>query len=1249
MGTRRPNAIALQRPTLLLVLAFSLLLASCGGGVGAASGAQAQRTQGLSIGPSSLPDAVAGNAYSASLSATGNSGSVTWSITSGSLPSGLSLDSSTGLISGTPTTVTVPGSASFTVQATDATGAKLSEPLSIRVAAVLAITTTSLPAQNVGVAYNQTVKVTGGIAPYALSISAGTLPPGLTFNTSTGAITGTPTTAGVFGFTVRAADSANPKQVTTQALTIIINGGPLTITTTAFATGIVGAAYGQAAQATGGTPAYKWALTSGALPAGLALNASTGTITGTPTGPAGTSAFTLQVSDSSAPTQKASANLSITITDPLTITAASLGGGAKGVSYTATLTASGGTTPYTWSVIQGALPGGLTLNASTGTISGTPTTTGTFNFKVQVVDSSNPKQTATGVFSIAIGALLSVATTSLPDGVIGAAYSTTAVASGGLAPYTWSTTVGSLPAGLTLNTTTGAITGTPTGPAGTSSFTLQVTDSSAPTQTATANLSITVHTALQITTTSLLNGIRGTAYSQTLAAAGGAPSYTWSITAGALPSGLTLNASTGAITGTPNVSGTSNFTVKATDSSSPAQTATANLSIAIHDALSITTTSLPGGVATSAYTATLTAIGGAAPFTWSVSVGSLPAGLSLNASTGAITGTPTATGTTNFTIQVADSSNPQQSTTKALSITVTSGLSITTTSFANGVVGVSYSQTAAASGGTSPFTWSISAGALPAGLTLAASTGVISGKPTAAGTSNFTLKVTDASSATATAALSIKVSSALSITTVSLANGAVGAGYSQTLAAAGGLTPYTWGLASGALPGGLTLAATTGVISGTPTASGTFGFTVKVTDNGSPAQTATKALSIKVQPQLTITTSALISGTVSIAYNASIAASGGVTPYTFSISSGALPAGLTLNSSTGVISGTPTTAGTFGFTAKVTDSGPPVQAATKALSIVVNPSGATPAGILYVAGNATGSIYSWNNADTVSGSASPNRTISPSVTDKLDLLSPFGLFVDAGSNQLYVVNNSVFLTGMEMFTSASTLTGSSTAPSRTLSGPFDASIRMAFVDTTRDVLYVTDGASVFSWANASTVNGTPAPTHTLTAGSTGLQFSFGVFVDTGNNVLYVSDIGNKSVRIWNNASTVGGGTSPSRVILGANTQLTTPFDVLVDTTRNVLYVANGNSILVWNNASTVSGNVAPNRVISGANTLLTQTCQMTLDTARDTLYVGTGGNSSNQVVVFANASTLSGNATPTRVLTTPSNAACGVTLDTTRN
>ncbi|HET9179240.1 MAG TPA: Ig domain-containing protein, partial [Terriglobia bacterium] len=147
--------------------------------------------------------------------------------------------------------------------------------------------------------------------------------------------------------------------------------------------------------------------------------------------------------------------------------------------------------------------------------------------------------------------------------------------------YTWSISAGSLPAGLTLNTSTGAITGTPT-TAGTSNFTAKVTDSNS--RTATQNLSITVNAALSITTTSLPSGTVGTAYSSTLAATGGTGSYTWSISAGSLPAGLTLNTSTGAITGTPTTAGTSNFTAKVTDSNS--RTATQNLSITINAALS---------------------------------------------------------------------------------------------------------------------------------------------------------------------------------------------------------------------------------------------------------------------------------------------------------------------------------------------------------------------------------------------------------------------------------------------------------------------------------------------------------------------------------------------------------------------------------------------------------------------------------------------------------------------------------------
>jgi hypothetical protein len=139
-----------------------------------------------------------------------------------------------------------------------------------------------------------------------------------------------------------------------------------------------------------------------------------------------------------------------------------------------------------------------------------------------------------------------------------------------------------------------------------------------------------------------------------------------------------------------------------------------------------------------------------------VAAGTLPAGLTLAASTGVISGTPTATGTTSFTVQVSDAT--AATSTQSLSITVNAGLTITTSTLPGVTQNVSYSTTLAATGGTAPYTWSITAGALPAGLTQAASTGVISGTPTATGTSSFTVQVSDASSATATQPLSIAVS-----------------------------------------------------------------------------------------------------------------------------------------------------------------------------------------------------------------------------------------------------------------------------------------------------------------------------------------------------------------------------------------------------------------------------------------------------------------------------------------------------------
>ena len=252
-------------------------------------------------------------------------------------------------------------------------------------------------------------------------------------------------------------------------------------------------------------------------------------------------------------------------------------------------------------------------------------------------------------------------------------------------------------------------------------------------------------------------------------------------------------------------------------------------------------------------------------------------------------------------------------------------MSVTTATLPAGTVDAPYAIALGATGGTLPYTWSLASGDLPAGLGLDQSSGVISGTLTTAGVSSFTVEVTDADGASATRAVAITVNPPLSITTLALPNGTVGVPYSSPVDATGGTLPYSWSVVAGALPDGLTISAA-GVISGTPTTAGVSGFSTRVDDDAAAAATA--ALLIDVEPPVTITTTSLPAATVGVAYLASLTSIDGTPPYTWSLASGTLPAGLTIGAA-GVISGTPTIAGTSPFTARrrrrrgfVRDEGP---------------------------------------------------------------------------------------------------------------------------------------------------------------------------------------------------------------------------------------------------------------------------------------------------------------------------------------
>lgn len=745
-----------------LTLLSLLVLVACGGGGGGSSGGGGggSNTPPLVITTTSLPDASEATEYSAQLTASGGTPPYAWNL-GGGLPGNLSL-SPLGTISGTPYE---SGGFDLILSVTDSSAPLkgATTRIHLNVLAPFDIYTTDLPSGHTNVVYDAIIQPLG--AAQSWQITAGQLPPGLQ---STNAsltqieITGTPTTAGSFTFTIQATSTDNPPRLASKNFTIAIDSNAA-ITTSSLPDLITQRPYDVTLSAVNGTLPYHWSVLPPGLPNGLNLNADTGEVSGTYSQGIYQNPYPIvfQVTDSAANPTSSTRSLPVHMLDALNIYGSYYQNATQRQQYFGYLGVSGGTYPYAWSIASGNLPPGLKLDQS-GSVNGTPTTLGTYNFTVQVTDSTSPQQTAQSAQTITVSPPALLVMPSLPGRLpLNVAFDGFIAAQGGTPPYTWSLSNGSLPPGLQLNTATGEVSGTPS-TAGTYSFAAQVVDSAS--QTAYQGYTILVDTALgrndtiakatplgNSTLTASISPYADpvdtanpdTDYYKIYATPGTPVLIRVSRVYDVFDPVLELVDANGVQLNTCDLPPLFNGIFASScmnDDVSPGIDRDSMLQIKLSgnngtqvifyahvldwrgdarpdmqyyiwaqgavDPLAIDPIGLGVGTNGVAYNQQLTSRGGTGTVTWTLVQGPLPPGLALDSS-GVIAGTPTANGDFDFTVQATDAGNPAQVTSHRFTIAVSDPVKLTNLDqIPTGCVGQLFSFQPVVTGGTPPYNWS---------------------------------------------------------------------------------------------------------------------------------------------------------------------------------------------------------------------------------------------------------------------------------------------------------------------------------------------------------------------------------------------------------------------------------------------------------------------------------------------------------------------------------------------------------------
>ena len=859
------------------------------------------------------------------------------------LPDGLSyLDNGDGTatISGTPTGPT--GTTTVSITAGNGVGTDATENLDLTVAQSPSFTSANTTGFNIGAFGSFTVTTTAGFPAATTLTRSGTLPAGVTFvdnGDGTATLSGTPNpgTGGSFVFTITA---SNDKTSSTQQFTLEVSGAP-TIPGAATPSFNVGAFGTFTLSATGG-PLPALAITSGTLPSGLSFidNADgTATISGTPNvGTGGIYQVTVTADNNTTDANRVFTivvNEAPTFTSPDTVTfVVGTSVGTTRLTGTAfkVLTDVGFPATTVLSISPNSLPPGVTFSLTAlgtgsgdGQFGGNPTSPGVYSITFTATAGT---LSTTQTFTVIVKQKPTITSVTTATVVSGQEITPIQITGIGFPAPALAITSGTLPSGLSFidnGNGTATISGTPDlGTSGTYAVTITADNGTTEAiKVVTINVNEKPVFTSEDTTDYPVNVTISTSAGFQVTATGTPATMSYSVS-GTLPPGVTgINASTGRFVGKPTQIGNYTFTVIATNAAGSTQQ---TFTIVVPANPVITTTLLKDWTVNKAYPGTtVVVLGGSGTRTsFGVSAGSLPPGLSFNSSTGAITGTPTAVGNYTFDITATYSGNGSGSQTYTVTINPPPALDAASLpTWTVGATGFSHQVVHTPNTGTGVLKYALVSGSL-GGLALNVNTGVISGTPTTAVNNIITVKVTDGTTAFSTQTYSLVISPKIVITTTALALGTINQAYSQNVVLQNGTGtgPFTYLVSSGNLPAGLSLDNNTGEISGMPSVTGVFPFTVAVTD--SVGAVATKPLSITVNGPPTFvsgaTDSAVFTTTQAATTFYQIQTTGSPSP-TLALAPGSLPlpAGVTINSSKNQLTGKPTVSGVFTFTLRATN------------------------------------------------------------------------------------------------------------------------------------------------------------------------------------------------------------------------------------------------------------------------------------------------------------------------------------------